>query len=122
LSGEIDRMLRDDRVRGLAIEFGSQWLDFQRFQEHNSVDRGRFPQFTDSLREAMYQEPIRFLVDMIQQNRSVLSCIEANHTFVNSELGEHYGLTKKAHGDSSDWWRASDLPVTERGGLLAMAV
>lgn len=122
LSGEIDRMLRDDRVRGLAIEFGSQWLDFRRFQEHNSVDRVRFPQFTDSLREAMYQEPIRFLVDMIQQNRSVLSCIDASHTFVNSELGEHYGLTKEVHGDSSDWWRASDLPMAERGGLLPMAV
>ncbi len=122
LSGEIDRMLRDDRVRGLAVEFGSQWLDFRRFQEHNSVDRVRFPQFTDSLREAMYQEPIRFLVDLIQQNRSVLSCIDASHTFVNSELGEHYRITKEVHGNSSAWWRASDLPMTERGGLLPMAV
>ncbi len=122
LSGEIDRMLRDDRVRGLAIEFGSQWLDFRRFQEHNSVDRIRFPQFTDSLREAMYQEPIRFLIDMIQQNRSVLSCIDASHTFVNSELGKHYGITNEVLGDSSDWWRASDLPMSQRGGLLPMAV
>ena len=122
LSGEIDRMLRDDRVRGLAIEFGSQWLDFRRFQEHNSVDRVRFPQFTDSLREAMYQEPIQFLVDLIQQNRSVLSCINASHTFVNAELSKHYGITTEVPGDSSDWSRASDLPISERGGLLPMAV
>ena len=122
LIGEVDRMLRDDRVRGLAIEFGSQWLDFRRFQEHNSVDRVRFPQFTDSLREAMYQEPIRFLVDLIQQNRSVLSCIDGKHTFVNTELANHYGIARETNSAKLDWWRVSDLPNSQRGGLLPMAV
>ncbi len=121
LIGEVERMLRDDRVRGLAVEFGSQWLDFQRFQEHNSVDRIRFPQFTDSLREAMYQEPIRFLLDLIQQNRSVLSCIDGQYAFVNAELAKHYGLTEEANR-SSDWWRVSGFSSGERGGLLPMAV
>ena len=120
--GEVDRMLRDDRVRGLAIEFGSQWLDFRRFQEHNSVDRVRFPQFTDSLREAMYQEPIRFLVDLIQQNRSVLSCIDGKHTFVNTELADHYGIARDSNEAKLDWWRVSDLANSQRGGLLPMAV
>ena len=122
LLGEVDRMLRDDRVRGLAIEFGSQWLDFRRFQEHNSVDRVRFPQFTDALREAMYQEPVRFLADLIQQNRSVLSCIDGKHTFVNLELANHYGIAREAKDAKSDWWRVSDLPNSQRGGLLPMAV
>ena len=60
-------MLRDDRVRGLAIEFGGNWLDFRRFEEHNSVDRERFPTFDDELRQAMFEEPIRFFVDLVQQ-------------------------------------------------------
>ncbi len=122
LIGEVERMLRDDRVRGLAAEFGSQWLDFQRFQSLNSVDRARFPQFTDSLRDAMYQEPIRFLTDMIQQNRSVLSCIDSEHAFVNTDLANHYGLSEIPNDDSSEWWRVSNLPNAERGGLLPMAV
>ncbi len=122
LAGEVDRMLRDERVRGLAIEFGSQWLDFRRFQEHNSVDRVRFPQFTDSLREAMYQEPVRFLVDLIQQNRSVLSCIDGKHTFVNVELANHYGIARDSNEAKSDWWRVSNWPNSQRGGLLPMAV
>ncbi len=125
LASEVERMLRDDRVRGLAVEFGSQWLDFQRFQVHNSVDRVRFPQFTDSLREAMYQEPIRFLLDLIQQNRSVLSCIDGQHGFVNAELAKHYGLTEQ-RVDSDGWVRVSDfsqgISQGERGGLLPMAV
>ena len=122
LTGEVDRMLRDERIRGLATEFGSQWLDFQRFQSHNSVDRVRFPQFTDALREAMYQEPIRFLTDLIQQNRSVLNCLDADYTFVNSELASHYSLPDESQGDKTRWWKASDLPNSERGGLLPMAV
>ncbi len=122
LASEVERMLRDDRIRGLAVEFGSQWLDFQRFQSHNSVDRVRFPQFTDALREAMYQEPIRFLADLIQQNRSVLNCLDADYTFVNSELASHYGLPDESNGDKTRWWRTSELPNSQRGGLLPMSV
>ena len=38
-------MLGDRPARGLATKFGGSWLDFRRFEEHNAVDRGRFPQF-----------------------------------------------------------------------------
>ncbi|HUP81727.1 MAG TPA: DUF1592 domain-containing protein, partial [Pirellula sp.] len=122
LVGEVNRMLYEDRVRGLAVEFGSQWLDFRRFQEHNSVDRVRFPEFTDTLRDAMFQEPVRFLVDLIQHNRSVLSCIDATHTFVNAELASHYGIAKESSAKESGWWRASDSSKVRRGGLLPMGV
>src|SRR5439155_5257948 len=53
LLAQTRRMLRDDRIRGLAIEFAGNWLDFRRFEEHNAVDRARFPGFTDELRRAM---------------------------------------------------------------------
>src|SRR5262249_45448555 len=39
LTAQARRMLRDPRVRGLATEFAGNWLDFRRFEEHNSVDR-----------------------------------------------------------------------------------
>ena len=42
LAAQARRMLKDDRVRGLATEFGGNWLDFRRFEEHNAVDRERF--------------------------------------------------------------------------------
>jgi hypothetical protein len=53
------RMLKDDRARGLALEFAGNWLDFRRFEEHNAVDRDRFPSFNNELRQAMFQEPDR---------------------------------------------------------------
>ena len=69
-------MLRDDRVRGLATEFGGNWLDFRRFEEHNSVDRERFPSFNNELRQAMFEEPIRFFVDLVRNDRSVLDLLD----------------------------------------------
>ena len=122
LLAEVDRMLDDEKVNRLATEFGSQWLDFRRFQEHNSVDRKRFPQFTDSLRDAMYQEPIRFLKDMIQSNGSVWSCIEGQHTFVNSELAAHYGINEPNDPKLNPWWKVEDATPFGRGGLLPMSV
>ena len=61
LLAQTQRMLKDDRVRGLATEFGGNWLDFRHFESINSVDRGRFPISTNNLREAMFQEPIRLI-------------------------------------------------------------
>ena len=63
LAAQARRMLRDPRVRALALEFGGNWLDFRRFEEHNAVDRERFPSFNDDLREAMFEEPVRFLME-----------------------------------------------------------
>ena len=56
------------------------------------MDRERFPTFTNDLREAMFQEPIRFVQDVIQNNRSVLDMLYGNYTFVNPVLAKHYGM------------------------------
>jgi len=72
IAAQARRMLKDERARGLAAEFGGGWLDFRRFEEHNAVDRERFPSFNNELRQAMFEEPIRFFVDVTRNNRSVL--------------------------------------------------
>ncbi|MCO8121794.1 DUF1592 domain-containing protein [Stieleria sp. TO1_6] len=121
LKRQTERMLRDPRSRGLAVEFGGNWLDFRRFKQHNSVDRTRFPSFDDSLRSAMFEEPVRFLVDLIQQDRSVLDCLYAKRTFVNAPLARHYGMPDSPPGES-EWWPVTDADEFGRGGLLSMAV
>jgi hypothetical protein len=121
LTAQARRMLRDPRVRGLATEFGGNWLDFRRFEEHNSVDRGRFPSFTNELRQAMFEEPIRYLIDIAQRNRSVLDLLYGNDTFVNQPLAKHYGMTPPSQG-ADDWIHVADARPCGRGGLLPMAV
>lgn len=118
---ETNRMLGDDRIEALATEFGANWLDFRRFQQHNSVDRERFPTFTDELRQAMFEEPIRFLVDLLQNDRSILECLHGDHTFVNLELARHYGFST-AGLETNQWARRDGLAEFGRGGLLPMSV
>ncbi len=121
LRAQAKRMEQDPRISGLATEFAGNWLDFRRFEEHNAVDRGRFPEFTNDLREAMFQEPIRFFENVIQQDGSVLDFLYGNYTFVNPVLAQHYGMPAPA-GGPDDWVRVDDAQKYQRGGLLPMAV
>jgi hypothetical protein len=115
------RMLKDARVDGLATEFTGNWLGFRQFETNNAVDRARFPNFNNELREAMFQEPIRFMEDIVANNRSVLNVLYGNYTFVNPVLAQHYGMPEVA-GDANTWVRVDDAERYERGGLLPMAV
>ena len=121
LVAQTQRMLQNEKVTGLATEFGGNWLDFRRFKEHNSVDRERFPEFTDELRAAMFEEPIRFFVDLIQQNRPVTEFLDAKHTFVNKVLARHYDLPETV-AVNDEWTRIDNANQYGRGGLLPMAV
>ena len=121
LVAEARRMLKDRRARGLATEFTGNWLDFRRFQNHNAVDRERFPGFTSDLREAMFQEPIRYVEDMVHADRPVLDLLYGTHTFVNPVLAKHYGMPDMK-GDAEGWARVEDAGRYHRGGLLPMSV
>ncbi|HYO24594.1 MAG TPA: DUF1592 domain-containing protein, partial [Lacipirellulaceae bacterium] len=96
------RMMKDPRVRALAVEFGGNWLDFRRFEELNTVDRDRFAAFDDELRAAMFEEPVRLLLDVFQKNRPVLDLLYGDDTFANAALAEHYGMPEPA--GSGDGW------------------
>jgi Protein of unknown function (DUF1592)/Protein of unknown function (DUF1588)/Protein of unknown function (DUF1587)/Protein of unknown function (DUF1585)/Protein of unknown function (DUF1595) len=121
LKAEVRRMLKDNRSLGMATEFGGNWLGFRQFGQYNSVDRARFPMFNNDLREAMFEEPVRFLGNMIQNDRSVLDLVYGNYTFVNPVLAKHYGMPA-VHGDNDHWIRVDDAQRYGRGGLLPMAV
>ena len=118
---QTERMLRDSRTRGLAVEFGANWLDFRRFQSHNAVDRERFAQFDDSLREAMFEEPIKYFMDLIQNNRPIRTLLYGTHTFANLPLAEHYGFPPQGFEDG-EWHRFDRATDYDRGGILPMSV
>ena len=121
IAAQASRMLKDARARALAVEFGGNWLDFRRFEENNTVDRDRFPTFTNELREAMFQEPVRFLDDVIRSGRPVLDLLYGDYTFVNPLLAKHYGI-RGVTGGADHWVRVENAAQYGRGGLLPMAV
>jgi hypothetical protein len=121
LMAQTRRMLKDERTRNFATEFAGNWLDFRRFENYNSVDRDRFPTFTNDLRESMFEEPIRFVQDVVLNNRSVLDMLYGKYTFVNPLLAKHYGMPEMK-GTKDTWVKVDDATPYQRGGLLPMAV
>jgi Protein of unknown function (DUF1588)/Protein of unknown function (DUF1585)/Protein of unknown function (DUF1592) len=69
----------------------------------------------------MFEEPIRFFIDLARSDRSVLDFLDAKHTYVNPILARHYGMPA-VKGAPDKWVRIDDADAYERGGLLPMAV
>lgn len=120
LVAQADRMLKDPRVRNFATEFAGHWLDFRRFEEHNAVDRERYPAFDDELRSAMFREPIEFLMHVVREDRPLQDLMFGDYTYVNAPLARHYGFEGRFSRDG--WTRVDHVNALGRGGLLPMAV
>jgi Protein of unknown function (DUF1592)/Protein of unknown function (DUF1588)/Protein of unknown function (DUF1585)/Protein of unknown function (DUF1587)/Protein of unknown function (DUF1595)/Planctomycete cytochrome C len=116
LEKEARRMLADPRaVEALVDNFASQWLNLRRIQEV-VVDPQRYPNYDLSLLQAFQKETELFVGSTIREDRSVAELLDANYTFVNQRLAEHYGIP----GVYGSRFRRVELPNHEqRGGLLA---
>ncbi|NBQ57171.1 MAG: DUF1592 domain-containing protein [Opitutaceae bacterium] len=111
------RLLKDERVRRMAIEFACQWLHIRDFDTLDEKSDRHFPSFV-GLRGAMYEESIRFFTDLFQGDRSVLSILDADHTFLNEALAQHYGIPD-VKGEA--WRRVEGVKAFSRGGILGQA-
>ena len=110
-------MLQDPRAYSLAESFAGQWLHVRDLYTTVQPDKQRFKEFTPALRDAMATEPVQFFSAMIKQDESLLSLIDARHTYVNEELAGLYGLDN-VHGSEM---RRVALADGKRGGVLTMA-
>lgn len=117
LERQVRRMLADPKARVFVEQFTSQWLGTKSLHTTVHPDRRRFPQFTDTLRDAMAAEPVEFVWSLIQDNASALRLLDADYTFANAELGRLYGLTNVT---STGLVRVR-LPDRNRGGITGMA-
>jgi hypothetical protein len=117
LRSQLRRMLKDQRIRRMAVEFGCQWLHVRDFDQLDEKSEQTFPEFTE-LRRDMYEETIHFFDDLLRDDGSVLSLLDADHTFVNARLAAFYGLPG-VEGDH--FRRIENAKAHSRGGILAMA-
>ncbi|MBJ7431412.1 MAG: DUF1592 domain-containing protein, partial [Gemmataceae bacterium] len=113
LAAQARRMLKDEKIRRLATEFGCQWLHVRDVATLNEKSERHFPTFA-TVREDMQEEVTRFFVDLFQNDQDVLQLLNADHTFLNKNLADHYGL--KITG--TDWQRVEGLREKGRGGIL----
>ena len=117
LARQTKRMLADPKARRMATEFFGQWLGFYRFDQFNGADTSRFPEFTDDLKSAMYDEAVSFFEHIVRQDRPVSEILQADYTFVNPLLAKHYGIKQELKGDTQ---KVDGVNSVQRGGLLRM--
>ena len=117
LAKQARRMLTDARVRRLATEFACQWLHILDFDSLDEKSEKHFPEFAE-LRGDMYEESIRFFTDLFQSGGSLLSLLNADHTFVNERLARFYAIEGV---DGKQWRRVEGIRQHGRGGILGLA-
>ena len=116
LEKEVRRMLADPRAsESLVNDFAAQWLNLRRVDEV-VVDPERYPNYDLSLLQGFQRETELFVGSTIREDRSVVSLLNADYTFVNERLARHYGIP----GIYGSRFRRVTLPnPDQRGGLLA---
>jgi hypothetical protein len=113
------RMLGDARARRLATEFFGQWLGFYRFDQYRGVDVSRFPEFTDEVKSAMYDEAVSFFEHVVRQDRPVGEIFSADYTFLNQPLAKHYGVRREVEFPRG-MVKVENAGQFQRGGLLRL--
>ena len=89
---QVKRMTADPKARRLATEFFGQWLGFYHFDQYRGVDTTRFPEFTNEIRSAMYDEAISTFEYLVREGRPVKEILHADYAFLNKPLAKFYGI------------------------------
>ncbi len=110
---QVRRLLDDPRSQAFVNNFGGQWLHLRNL-ETARPDADVFPAFDESLRQAFRRETELFFESILRENRSVFELLDANYTFLNQRLAEHYGI----RGIYGSQFRRVTLADPNRGGLL----
>jgi hypothetical protein len=109
---QVRRMLADKRSDALSTRFASQWL---RLQDLDKIipDYLLYPQYDDTLAQAMRKETELFFDSIVREDRSVLDLLTADYTFVNERLAKHYGIANV----TGNQFRRVQTPEYRRGLL-----
>lgn len=116
LKKQVKRMLASEKSRAFVQNFFGQWLEL-RSLDIRTPDRTIYTTFNERLRQAMRTETGLFVESILKEDRSVLELLDADYTFVNERLAQHYGI-KNITGDQ---FQRVSLQGTERGGILTQA-
>ena len=117
LEAQVRRMLADPKANALATNFAGQWLQFRQI-ETIAPDPELFPAFDEELRQAMRREGELFFEAVVREDRSILEFLDADFTFVNRRLADHYQIAGEF---GAEFQRVRLDARSTRGGILTQA-
>ena len=116
-AAQVERLLDDPRSERFVHDFAGQAFRLYEMKATNP-DSGLYPEYDDRLGQAMARETQLFLAELIAEDLGVGRLIDADFTFLNRRLAEHYGIP----GIQGQHLRKVTLPPdSPRGGLITQA-
>jgi Protein of unknown function (DUF1592)/Protein of unknown function (DUF1588)/Protein of unknown function (DUF1585)/Protein of unknown function (DUF1587)/Protein of unknown function (DUF1595) len=91
LAVQVQRMLKDPRSDAMARNLADQWLCGS-CVSGASPRTSLFPDFDSSLRDAMRLEVELVFRSIVREDRSITDLIDADYTYLNGRLAQHYGV------------------------------
>lgn len=132
LAAEVDRMLKDKKLKRFCDSFPAQWLQLERIIS-SVPERQHFPSFYFlKFRNSMHMmlEPLLVFETVLIEDRPVRQLIDSDFTYRSKRLNEAYGELKvdakianrRGQGDTATLGFRR-VPVTDRrsGGILTTA-
>jgi hypothetical protein len=111
---QAERMLKDVRAIDRSCQFLAQWLNLDRLANLQPNPK-TFPRWNAELGSDMHRETLTFFRYVAwEQQRPLSDLFDAQVTFLNPRLAEHYGLEPQG----PDWTQYDLSSVPSRGGLL----
>ncbi len=94
LKAQVHRMIRDDRGISLTRDFAFQWLNVAKVDAIVPA-RGQFGFASGvyDVRQAFKKELELFMDSILRTDSSVIDLLTANHTYINEQVAQVYGLT-----------------------------
>jgi mono/diheme cytochrome c family protein len=117
LGDQVKRMLQDPKAIALTENFAGQWLQLRSLTEI-VPDARQYPTFDDELRSAMRRETELFFAAVVREDRSILEFLNADFSYVNARLADHYGMS----GVEGEQFRRVKLDDRRRGVLTQASI
>lgn len=120
LRTQVTRMLADKRSLALTDNFAGQWLQLRNI-EIASPDPKQFKSWNESLKNSMRTETEQFFTYIIRENRPVLDFIDADYSFLDQRMADHYGMKDRVKDSRFQKVVFTEKDRSRRGGLLTHA-
>src|SRR5215471_14566719 len=108
---QVKRMLADPKSQAMITNFGGQWLNLRELAKAETSAKN----FDDNLRQSFKRETEMLFESVVREDRSIVTLLDADYTFVDERLAQHYGIPN-IHGS---YFRRVTLESTSpRRGIL----
>ena len=91
LSRQVERMLEDPRSDQFTRNFIGQWLHLREINE-TTPDRKLYGEYDELLQHSLIEESESFFQRLLDENLSIVNCLDSDFTLLNERTARHYGI------------------------------